>query len=296
MVLRNTFAFRWAAAQAVTTGKQIEGSGGATATVRTLWRENTLFVLAEVADRVGDVSGSDPWIQDSVEIFVDPGNVKNGSYRYDDTQIRISAENATSFGTGDEAFQRARLQSATQLVSGGYVVEASISLLEEGGLATFHGLDFQVNDASNGARTSIRNWADPSGIGYQSTARWGVAQLVAAPVVIDPEVTVTKSTVAAGAKLDVTLEGFEPGTVVQLALQRGDAVKSRIPLGTVTIDAAGTASLSPTVPVTIKPGDYRLVALDDGAVADSVEVKVKRATVATIVNAIVTSILRWLFG
>ena len=53
-----------------------------------------------------------------------------------------------------------------------------MSLLEYGGAGTFHGLDFQVNDGSNGVRTSIRTWADPTGLGYQSTARWGVAKLV----------------------------------------------------------------------------------------------------------------------
>ncbi|MRG61172.1 polysaccharide deacetylase family protein [Agromyces sp. CFH 90414] len=174
-----------ATATAVTTGKLVSGADGATATVRTLWSGDTLYVLAEVADPVVDVSGSDPWIQDSVEIYVDPGNAKNGSYRYDDTQIRISAANAVSFGTGDEAFQRARVQSATTAVEGGYVVEASVDLLEYGGEGTFHGLDFQVNDASVGQRTAIRNWADPTGAGYQSTAHWGVGRLVGP--VADPE-------------------------------------------------------------------------------------------------------------
>jgi endo-1,4-beta-xylanase len=37
-----------------------------------------------------------------------------------------------------------------------------------------------VNDASNGTRTAIRNWADPTGAGYQSTAHWGVGRLVEA--------------------------------------------------------------------------------------------------------------------
>ena len=73
--------------------------------VRTLWQDNTLYVLAEVTDPILDVTGSDPWIQDSVEIYVDAGNVKNGSYRFDDTQIRINCNNVVSFGTGDEAFQ-----------------------------------------------------------------------------------------------------------------------------------------------------------------------------------------------
>ena len=169
----------WAAANTVSTDKQVEGTGGASAVVRTLWQDNTLYVLAHVTDPILDDTGSDPWIEDSVEIYVDAGNVKNGSYRFDDTQIRINYNNVTSFGTGDEAFQANRLESATKVVADGYVVEASISLLEAGGVGTFHGLDFQVNDATAGARTSIRNWADPTGLGYQSTSRWGVGRLVA---------------------------------------------------------------------------------------------------------------------
>ncbi|WP_275006384.1 endo-1,4-beta-xylanase [Promicromonospora iranensis] len=169
----------WATAGEVSTTKEVEGSGGAVAEVSTLWRDGTLYVLADVADPAVDVSGSDPWIQDSVEIYVDGGNAKNGGYRADDTQIRISAENAVSFGTGDEAAQRARVATATTRTDGGYRVEASVDLLSYGGLGTFHGLDFQVNDATDGARTAVRNWADPTGTGYQSTARWGVGLLVA---------------------------------------------------------------------------------------------------------------------
>lgn len=168
----------WAQANAVTTGKSVLGAEGATAEVRTLWKGDTLYVLAQVADPIVDVSGSDPWIQDSVELYVDPGNAKNGSYRYEDSQIRVSATNAVSFGTGDEAFQDARVDTATALVDGGYLVEISVDLGDAAALGTFHGLDFQVNDASGGQRTAIRNWADPTGAGYQSTARWGVGGFV----------------------------------------------------------------------------------------------------------------------
>lgn len=185
----------WAAANAVTTAKEVQGTSGAIATVRTLWHEQTLYVLAEVADPVVDVSGSDPWVQDSVELYVDAGNAKNGSYRYDDTQIRINADNAVSFGTGDETFQRNRVQSSATRVEGGYVVEAAISLLEYGGPGTFHGLDFQVNDATDGTRTAIRNWADPTGAGYQSTARWGVGQLLPEVVVPTAPVNLTPPTI-----------------------------------------------------------------------------------------------------
>ncbi|MBT0995366.1 endo-1,4-beta-xylanase [Cellulomonas sp. DKR-3] len=181
----------WAGAGTAVTEKVTSGSDGARGTFRTLWRDQTLYVLADVADPEVDTTGSDPWTKDSVEIYVDGGNLKNGSYRYDDTQIRIDASGAVSFGTGDEAFQRNRLESAVVETADGYRVEAAISLLEYGGLGTFHGLDLQVNDAAGGSRHAITNWADPTGTGYQSTAHWGVAELVgpAAPVATKPVVT-----------------------------------------------------------------------------------------------------------
>lgn len=179
----------WTLAGAITPDKVTSGSDGARGTFRTLWRDGTLYVLADVVDDVVDTSGSDPWTKDSVEIYVDAGNAKNGSYRYDDTQIRIDATGAVSFGTGDEAFQRNRLTSAVVETATGYRVEAAISLLEHGGLGTFHGLDVQVNDAAGGSRHAISNWADPTGAGYQSTAHWGVAELVGPAVATAPVIT-----------------------------------------------------------------------------------------------------------
>ncbi len=255
----------WELANVVTTETQIEGSadGAATAEIRTLWSGDgsTLYVLAEVTDDQIDVSGSDPWIQDSVEIFVDAGNYRNGPYRYDDTQIRINAENVVSFGTGDETFQRNRLASATSLTDTGYLVEASISLLEDGGPGTFHGLDFQVNDGTAGARTSVRTWADPTGISYQSTARWGVAQLVEAPFVPDPDVDVRSLIVTAGSKVTVDLSGYVPGSTVTLRLDPEIVVGRQKPvaLGQVTVDDEGAASARVTIPRSAKLGLYSVV-------------------------------------
>lgn len=246
----------WADANPVTTAKTLQGPGGAIATVRTLWRDQTLYVLAEVADPVVDVSGSDPWIQDSVEIYVDAGNAKNGSYRFDDTQIRINADNVASFGTGDETFQRNRVQSATSRVDGGYVIEAAISLLEYGGAGTFHGLDFQVNDATDGARTAIHNWADPSGVGYQSTARWGVGQLVEAvdpraesTVVGTPDLLVAK----ASKKLKYTV------TVTSAERPTGEVTvyDGATPIATATLESKDRGTVTVQLP-RLSPGTHLL--------------------------------------
>lgn len=213
----------WADANVVHTGKTVEGNAeGATADVRTLWLgDDTLYVLYEVTDPVIDVSGSDPWIQDSVELFLDLGNAKGGGYGPNDAQMRISVDNVTSFGTGDAAAQAARLTSATALSSSGYVVELAVRLIGEsggqndvpfGGAGTFQGLDFQVNDGRDASRYSVHTWAEPTGTGYQTTARWGVGQLVApAPVPAAPSITVHPQ--------DVT--GVKGGTVTLIAAADG---------------------------------------------------------------------------
>ena len=203
-VIDGTLDDVWSTSSQIQTLKEISGTNGAIGTFHLLWKDQTLYVYAEVADPTVDVSGSDPWIQDSVEIYVDAANSKNGSYRYDDTQIRINADNVASFGTGDEGFQAARLQSQTKRVTGGYVVEAAISLLEYGGLGTVQGLDVQVNDATGGTRTAIRNWADPTGAGYQSSARWGVATLVEGSLIAQTFTPKVSGSAVVGKTLSVT--------------------------------------------------------------------------------------------
>ncbi|WP_315096474.1 endo-1,4-beta-xylanase [uncultured Cellulomonas sp.] len=274
----------WADAGTVRTDKQTNGTGGgATADVRTLWQDNTLYVLAEVTDPVVDVTGSDPWIQDSVEIYVDAGNYKNGSYRYDDTQIRISATNTVSFGTGDEAFQQNRLVSATRLTDTGYVVEASISLLEEGGAGTFHGVDFQVNDASGGARTAIHNWADPTGAGYQSTARWGVVQLVEAAVPSSTTtLTASPSSQVYGSSTRVTLTATVTADVPVAGTV--EFVSGTTVLGTATLNSSGVATLR--LPASTPAGSYPVVARFAG---DSTVTGSESAPVTVTVNRVTTT-------
>ena len=259
----------WAAANAVTTDNVIQGVGGATANVRTLWTDDTLYVLAEVTDPQLDATGSDPWVQDSVEIFVDAGNYKNGPFRSEDVQIRVSYLNVVTLDHGDDA--ASRLETATAVVDGGYVVEAAIDLLDEGGAGTFHGVDVQVNDATPGAdgvpgtRTSVRTWADPTGVGYQNTSRWGVAQLLAPPFVPDPDVQLGTHVVRAGDTLTVGLTGYLPGSTVRLQLEQWSFFPwFRTPparLTDVIVDEQGSATVEVLVPRRTHLGLYTLAAV-----------------------------------
>jgi endo-1,4-beta-xylanase len=170
----------WAHAAPISTGVQVAGAGGATATAKLLWDAGHLYVLATVADPVLDESSPNAFEQDSVEIFVDPDNSKNTGYNDDDGQYRISFSNAqTISGNFGGILVGDNLTSATRPVPGGYVVEAAITFdTTHPSRGTLIGFDLQVNDATGGARTAVSTWQDPTGLSYLNTSRWGATRLV----------------------------------------------------------------------------------------------------------------------
>ncbi|WP_424530342.1 endo-1,4-beta-xylanase [Sphaerisporangium viridialbum] len=169
----------WAKAPEIRTATWIQGTTGATATVRAMWDAGHLYVLARVTDPALSEVSPNPWEQDSVEIFADPGNGKTKGYDDDDGQYRVSFSGKQTVGGTFDAFAvKDNLTSAAKIVPGGYVVEASIRLptvtLAAGSLL---GFDIQVNDATAAARTGAVTWNDASGQSYLSTAGWGVLEL-----------------------------------------------------------------------------------------------------------------------
>jgi endo-1,4-beta-xylanase len=169
----------WQDAATVRTDVRVEGSAdGAKADVRLLWDDQRLYVLAEVADSQLNADNSNAWEQDSVEIFLDPGNTKSGAFKPEDGQYRVSFQNHQSI-SGDPAIVGDNLTSAAVAVDGGYLIEAAVDI--EGGATagSFLGLELQVNDATDGVRTAVHTWHDPTGQSFQDSSRWGVARLVA---------------------------------------------------------------------------------------------------------------------
>lgn len=169
----------WRNAAEVSTDVWVEGSDGATAVVKTLWDKDYLYIYAVVADPLLTTASSNPWEQDSIEIFVDQNNGKTPSYEADDGQYRINYENAQSFGGAGASAEK--ITSATRIVDGGYVVEAAIALdAIRARKGTLLGFDIQINDddSGDGTRSSVVTWNDPTGQGYQNTFRFGVLQLV----------------------------------------------------------------------------------------------------------------------
>jgi endo-1,4-beta-xylanase len=167
----------WRRADSITTRTWVEGTSGATARVKTLWDSGRLYIFARVTDPLLSDASSNPWEEDSIEIFVDQNNAKTASYQADDGQYRVNYLNVQSFGGAASA---EKFRTATRIVPGGYIVEASIALdAIQPRNGTLIGFDFQVNDdgQGNGTRTSVVTWNDPTGQSYQNTSRFGVLQL-----------------------------------------------------------------------------------------------------------------------
>lgn len=266
----------WADAPVLRTDVQVEGTPGASAEVRLLWHDDRIDVLAQVTDPSLDATSTNAWEQDSVEVFLDPVNAKSGAYNPADGQYRINYLNAVSI-SGDLAVIGDRLTSATAVVDGGYVVEASLSLGHTVTAGDLAGIDFQVNDGTAGVRGSVRTWSDPTGRSYQNTSRWGVAQLVApvvepsAPVVTQQPTSVTGD-LGGEVTLTAAATGFPEPTVQW-------QVRGRFPWQ--WTDVAEATSTTLTLPVTarIDGSRYRAVFTntEGTATTDVATVRVARA-------------------
>jgi endo-1,4-beta-xylanase len=154
------------------------GSPEATANIRAMWDDKYLYIYAVVTDKKLSKANSNPWEQDSIEIFLDQNNGKTSSYEVDDCQYRINYKNEASFnGTKCNADN---LISVTKLTNNGYIVEAAIKLTDvkpkNGKLI---GIDFQINDdAGSGSRAGTYSWFDKTGTGYANPSVFGTVTLI----------------------------------------------------------------------------------------------------------------------
>jgi endo-1,4-beta-xylanase len=138
---------------------------------RVLWDDHYLYVCTEVVDPMLDDKSPIVHEQDTVEVFLDQNNGKTAIYEPDDGQYRVSFRNFVSFNGGDST----NFKSRTMIIPGGYRVEMALPLYAiKPAAGTIMGFDVQINDAASGARTGIRNWANGTNMGYQSTTDYGI--------------------------------------------------------------------------------------------------------------------------
>jgi endo-1,4-beta-xylanase len=156
---------------------------GAKGKFRTMWDDDFLYVLVEVDDPVLSATNAQPYLQDSVELFIDENNHKTNLYESDDAQIRFSYLNQITTGG---TLLRDQLQSVTKSVYGannevlGYRVEAAVKwnmVVPQAGHVL--GFDVQINDDPGiGTRNSVAKWNNWTDAGWMDTSGFGLVRLV----------------------------------------------------------------------------------------------------------------------
>lgn len=169
----------WNDAQALSVDRFIKGDSGASATVRTLWNDKYLYVLANVWESNLNDSNPLPYEQDSVEVFVDQHNYKTPYYTNGDGQYRVNFENAQSFGpsTDSEGFISFATKTAT-----GYAIEMAIPLNDitpiAGDIVGFDALVNVAGPGNSGSRKAIIVWSGSTNTLYEETQSFGNLMLV----------------------------------------------------------------------------------------------------------------------
>ena len=163
----------WAAAPAYSLK-----SGSTSATVRMLWDDRALYVLAEVTDPQLDTSAADPYQQDSIEVFLDERCDRSTWYQSDDMHTRVSCENVRSVDSGSAA----RWYTAVKQTDTGYLAECAwewaVITPANGHVA---GFDVQLNVCQNGRRIAGPCLNDKTGNAYQNTSLFGKLRLQGRP-------------------------------------------------------------------------------------------------------------------
>lgn len=153
---------------------KVYGTDYAKLTIKTLWNPDAkeIYILYIVEDKEISLAGGNDWEKDSIELFIDEDNVREGALDGNSHQIRVLAEAST---TGDGTLYDA----VTTLTTTGYVVEFVYHFQEDVPSNGWVGFDVQVNDDAegNGTRHACVGWSDPVDKASSDNTYWGQVYL-----------------------------------------------------------------------------------------------------------------------
>ncbi|SFD49716.1 Enterochelin esterase [Paenibacillus catalpae] len=158
----------WNKAQAVSP-KYVSSNIDTSATFKALWDDRALYILAVVKDKNLSVQSGTPYMQDSVELFLDENNNKTPEYGADDLHLRVNYENALSVDNGKPE----RFYTAARKTEDGYIIEARIALKWIPVNGKVLGIELQVNDAKESERVGTINVFDSTGSAWNDTTKFG---------------------------------------------------------------------------------------------------------------------------
>ncbi len=151
------------------------------ATYKITYDATNLYLLFDVTDDalVRDGTGG-TWEDDGVEIYIDMGNDKSGTYGANDFQYSFNWNSATILENKHSALTGVTLGQANRV--GGYVMEVRIPWSTLGGAPSagaYMGFDVKVNDDdNNGTRDNELGWFDGTYLAWGNPSLFGTLQFL----------------------------------------------------------------------------------------------------------------------
>ena len=137
---------------------------------------NNLYMLVDVTDDILRNDGAANWQKDGIELYIDMGNDKSGSYVPNNDYQYSFVWNVSTPQAG------VTIAQTTKAGNSGYIMEISIPWATLNGApaaGTFMGIDLQVEDNDSGNRNGKKAWADKTDNAWQSTSVLGTLQITA---------------------------------------------------------------------------------------------------------------------
>lgn len=159
----------------------VSGAADLSATYQVMRDANNLYVLVNVTDE--DLRNDSPenYNDDAIELFIDMGNNKNGTYAANDFSFTFAVNDATVYESKHNATTGVTFFQGSK--TGGYIMEIQIpwsTLLGAPAAGDFMGVDVHVNDDDGGgARDAKKSWKDGTDNAWQSTSVLGTLQVAA---------------------------------------------------------------------------------------------------------------------
>lgn len=216
----------------------------ATAQARSMWTDDSLLLFIDVTDPLLKSDDPQPWLQDSIEIFIDENHQRTSTYQYDDAQYRINIDNVATFAGNASP---SRLESAVVRTEKGYRMEVKIALPElRPNTDSVIGLDIQVNDDQGEGVHSTAKWNDPTNDSWRNTSQFGILTFAESEKnsgidnggdkpgtsgqsgsTADPVMTITQDNFQNGSPNQVSISVPEGKHQVRLPLQLAGLLKGR---------------------------------------------------------------------
>lgn len=153
---------------------------GTTGTARIVWDEANLYFLFEMVDSTPNAVGAYEG-NDSVEVWVDQLNAKNGAWTVGDYHLRVDLLNNISTNTGMDL---SGVQSAVTTGDGTYVVEFAVPhTVLDPQPGSVIGFNASANDDANGdgLRDAYLSWVDKNLPYWADTSVYGEVILIDQP-------------------------------------------------------------------------------------------------------------------